>query len=152
MLYEKHFVEFCKQNNVDVCKFFDNFLEQQIARNNNPETHKMLLEMYAENWFTNLMGNAGKRIGGTVNAVSQGAQNFKQQYNQATQPTGADPIFQAVKQAKELLSKVGLYDSHFKDAFEKLKKDMTSKQPDDPTTPPPPTPTPTPSPTPPATI
>jgi hypothetical protein len=97
MLYEKHLVEFCKQNNVNIHEFYDRFLENQISKNKNPEIHSLLMEMYAENWFGNLMGGAGKMIGKGVEGFKQGVQNFKNQYNNAQ---GGDPALRAALQAK----------------------------------------------------
>lgn len=145
MLYEKHFVNYCLENNINMAEFFDRFLEEQIAKNNDPQKHKMLLEMYAENWFANAMGGAGKYLGKGISAVQQGAQNFQQQYKQARHGNG-DEVLQAALQASSLLKKVGLYDTYFKDAFQKLKNDMMAKS--NPTPAPAPAPTPAPAPAP----
>lgn len=122
MLYEKHLVNFCLENNINLREFYDKFLEEQIAKNKNPQVHSMLLEMYAENWFGNLMGGAGKMIGKGVEGFKQGIQNFKTQLNQ-NQP---DASFRAAIQAKDILTKAGLYD-YFKDSFSKLKQEMMAK-------------------------
>jgi Sec-independent protein translocase protein TatA len=122
MLYEKHLVNFCLENNINLSDVYDKFLEEQIKKNENPEIHSMLLEMYAENWFGNLMGGAGKLIGKGVQGFKQGIQNFKTQYNQQ-QP---DAALKMAMQAKELLTKAGLYD-YFKDSFAKLKQEMMAR-------------------------
>lgn len=149
MLYEKHFVNYCIENNVDIAEFFDEFLEEHIAKNTDPQKHKILLEMYAENWFGNLMGGAGKYIGKGISSIQQGAQNFQQQYKQARYGN-PDEVLKAALEASSLLKKVGLYDTYFKDAFQKLKNDMMAKGTTPAATPAPATPSPAPAPATPA--
>lgn len=125
--YEFHqVVEACDEYNIDIVKLIDKVLEEEIAKEDDPDRHNLLVNIYSESMFGNILSGIGSAVGKGVNAFSQGYQQGR--YGGAAGQTYGIPQQQidAINKAWELLSNAGLSDVFF-DTFQSVAGQMAQQ-------------------------
>lgn len=108
----------CAELDIDFFEFVDQFLEEQIAQETDPERLVMLSHLYSEGLMGNIMQGIGR---GAASAVGNLKKGWQQGMAGATgqQPQQVNPQQQAIEQAWQILNQAGL-GQPFQQAFEPI--------------------------------